>query len=80
MELGIRGKTALVGGASKGLGRACALSLAREGCSVTIVARNAAELDKTAAEIRSLTGAKVTAVAVDITLAPPADRARRRVR
>ena len=67
MELGIRGKTALVGGASKGLGRACALSLAREGCSVTIVARNAADLDKTAAEIRSLTGAKVTAVAVDIT-------------
>jgi len=67
MDLGIRGKNALVCGASKGLGRACALSLAREGCNVTIVARDQAQLEKTAAEIRSATGAKVTVVATDIT-------------
>ncbi len=39
MDLGIRGKNALVCGASKGLGRACATSLAREGCNVAIEAR-----------------------------------------
>jgi 3-oxoacyl-[acyl-carrier protein] reductase len=67
MDLGIRGKNALVCGASKGLGRACAMSLAREGCNVTIAARDQAQLDKTAAEIRAATGAKVTSVATDIT-------------
>jgi 3-oxoacyl-[acyl-carrier protein] reductase len=67
MDLGIRGKNALVCGASKGLGRACAMSLAREGCNVTIVARDQAQLDKTAAEIRAATGAEVRAVATDIT-------------
>jgi len=39
MDLGIRGKTALLVGASKGLGKACALALAHEGVDVTIVAR-----------------------------------------
>ena len=67
MDLGIRGKVALVCAASKGLGRACALSLAREGALVTIVARNRQSLEKTADEIRALTGATVTAVAADIT-------------
>ena len=67
MDLGIKGKNALVCGASKGLGRACAVSLAREGCNVVIAARDREQLEKTAAEIRSATGAKVTAVAVDIT-------------
>jgi len=67
MDLGIRGKKALVCGASKGLGRGCAVSLAREGCVLTIVARGREQLDKTAAEIRAATGASVTAVAVDIT-------------
>ena len=67
MDLGIRGKNALVCGASKGLGRACAMSLAREGCSVTIVARNREQLEKTAAEIRAATGAKIATVATDIT-------------
>ena len=39
MDLGITGKKALVCAASKGLGRACAVSLTREGCDVTIVSR-----------------------------------------
>lgn len=70
MDLGIRGRNALVCGASKGLGRACATSLAREGCSVTIVARDREHIEKTAAEIRASSGAKVTAVAADITSEP----------
>jgi len=67
MDLGIRGKNALVCGASKGLGRACATSLAREGCNVVIVARNREQLEQTAAEIRAATGATIAVVATDIT-------------
>jgi len=67
MDLGIRGKNALVCGSSKGLGRACATSLAREGCNVTIVARDREQLEKTAAEMRAATGARITAIATDIT-------------
>ncbi len=50
-----------------GLGKACAMSLAREGVEVTIVARTRATLEAAAEEIRTKTGAKVTSVAVDIT-------------
>ncbi len=67
MDLGIAGRKALVCAASKGLGRACAYSLAREGVEVTILARTRETLDATAADIRAKTGAKVTAVAADIT-------------
>jgi 3-oxoacyl-[acyl-carrier protein] reductase len=67
MDLGIRGKKALVCGASKGLGRACAMSLAREGVNVTIVARNRETLEQAATDIHAATGANVTAVAADIT-------------
>lgn len=69
MDLGISGKNALVCGASKGLGRACAEALAKEGVNVTLVARNAATLETTANEIRQLAGAQVTVtvVAADIT-------------
>ncbi len=67
MDLGIRGRNALVCGASKGLGRGCATSLAREGCHVTIVAREPNQLNRTAEEIRMATGATITAVAADIT-------------
>lgn len=69
MDLGIKGKTALVCGASKGLGRGCAEALAAEGVHVTVVARTADVLEATAAEIRQKTGATVTAVACDITSA-----------
>ena len=67
MDLGIRGKTALVCGASKGLGRGCATALAREGCRVTLIARERQTLEKTAGEIRAATGATVATVAADIT-------------
>lgn len=66
MDLGIKGKWALVGGASKGLGFGCAQSLAREGVNVVIVARGAEALEAAAVELRKL-GTKVLAVAVDIT-------------
>ncbi|HXA23540.1 MAG TPA: SDR family oxidoreductase [Acetobacteraceae bacterium] len=67
MDFGIRGKKAIVCAASKGLGRACAMSLAREGVDVVITARTAADLERTADEIRKETGVKVTAVPGDIT-------------
>ena len=67
MDLGLKGKKAIVCAASKGLGRACAMSLAREGVDLVITARTAADLETTADEIRKETGVKVTAVAGDIT-------------
>ncbi|HET9017976.1 MAG TPA: SDR family oxidoreductase [Acetobacteraceae bacterium] len=67
MDLGITGRRALVCAASKGLGRACAMALAREGVAVTITARTAETLERTAAEIRAATGATVTTIAGDIT-------------
>ena len=67
MDLGIAGKRAIVGAASKGLGKGCAMALAEEGVHLTINARTASELEATAAEIRSATGVEVTAIAGDIT-------------
>lgn len=67
MDLGLRGRKAIVCAASKGLGRACALSLAREGVDLVITARSADVLNRTAQEISAETGAKVTPVAGDIT-------------
>ena len=67
MDLGIRGKSALVCAASKGLGKGCALALAREGVNVTLVARGADALNATAEEIRKSTGVTVNVVANDIT-------------
>lgn len=67
MDLGIKGKTALVCAASKGLGKGCAVSLAREGVNLVITARGKEALEATAEEIRKATGANVTAVAGDIT-------------
>ena len=74
MDLGIRGRTALVCAASKGLGKGCATSLAREGVSLVITARGKETLEATAEDIRKATGAKVIAVAGDITT--PEGRAR----
>ncbi|HYD80986.1 MAG TPA: SDR family oxidoreductase [Paucimonas sp.] len=73
MDLGIRGKHALVCGASKGLGRGCAEALAAEGAHLTLVARTAETLDETARQIRAATGVNVVAVACDI--ATPEGRA-----
>ena len=54
MDLGIRGKWALVCAASKGLGKGCAGALVREGVNVVITARGAQALEATAAELRAL--------------------------
>ena len=67
MDLGIAGRMAIVCAASKGLGKACAMSLAREGVAVTINARTAETLEATAEEIRAATGTAVTTVVCDIT-------------
>lgn len=67
MELGIRGRRALVFGGSRGLGRAAALALAREGAEVTIAARKRDALERAAAEIAAQAGARVTPVVADLT-------------
>jgi len=67
MDLGIKGKKAIVCAASKGLGKACATSLLRDGVDVTICARTPEPLDAAADELRGLGGGTVTAVACDIT-------------
>jgi len=73
VELGLRGKTALVTAASKGLGRAIATELAREGASVVISSRDEESLAGTAAEIREETGAEVEFRAADLTSAGDID-------
>lgn len=67
MDLGIAGKKAIVCAASKGLGKGCAMALAREGVAITITARTESDLNATAEEIRSATGVRVTPVVGDIT-------------
>ena len=67
MDLGLAGRKALVCAASKGLGKGCALALAREGVELTITARGAEALEATAEAIRRATGAKIVTVAGDIT-------------
>ena len=67
MDMGIKGRKAIVCAASKGLGKGCAMALAEEGVELVINARTKSELDATAEEIRKKTGVKVTAIAVDVT-------------
>lgn len=67
MDLGLKGKIAIVSGASRGLGKGCALALAAEGVNLVLAARNPDTLDNTAAEIRTLYPVNVTALAVDVT-------------
>jgi len=66
MDLGLKGKVAVVGGASKGLGRACAEVLAEEGAAVVLCSRTEADLEKAAAAIREATGAEVLSIAGDL--------------
>ncbi len=66
MDMGLRGRVAIVAAASKGLGRAVAEELAREGAEVAICARTAAELEKAAARIRGVGGREVFWQAVDV--------------
>lgn len=65
MDLGIKGKTALVVAASKGMGKASALGLAAEGARVVMCARGEAALKDAAAEVKQKTGAEVLALAAD---------------
>jgi 3-oxoacyl-[acyl-carrier protein] reductase len=66
-SLGIEGRTALVCGASKGLGRACAEALVQAGVNLTICARTEAPLQAAAAKIGGLGAGRVTALAADVT-------------
>ncbi len=66
MDLELTGTEAIVGGASKGLGRACAQVLAQEGATVAVCSRSQADLDKAAEEIRDTTGRDVLAFAGDL--------------
>jgi 3-oxoacyl-[acyl-carrier protein] reductase len=66
MDLGIKGRQAIVCASSKGLGRGCAEALAMAGCKVIINGRNAETLERTADELRAGTGAEIVAVAADV--------------
>jgi len=67
VDLGIKGRRAIVCASSKGLGRACAMQLAKEGVNVVISARTKADIEATAAAIRKVANVKVEALACDVT-------------
>jgi len=69
MDLGLKGRVAIVAAASKGLGRAVAEELAREGCEVAICARNAQALERASREIEQACGRSVFSRAMDVTSA-----------
>jgi 3-oxoacyl-[acyl-carrier protein] reductase len=69
MDLGLKGRKAIICAASKGLGYACALALAREGVDIVITGRTLQVLEEAAARIRSLTGVSVLIAPGDITTA-----------
>jgi 3-oxoacyl-[acyl-carrier protein] reductase len=74
VDLGLNDKTAVVAASSKGLGKASALALAREGAQVTICARDETELDAAAQEIRRESGSEVLAVPADLSEAADIER------
>lgn len=69
MDLGISGRTALVCASSRGLGRGCALALARAGARVVLNGRDGERLARTRDEIAAETGAELVAVAADVSTA-----------
>jgi 3-oxoacyl-[acyl-carrier protein] reductase len=73
MDLQLAGKKALITGASMGIGKAIALSLASEGCDVALCARDKSRLDLSADEIRGKTGRTVFTIAADLARAADAD-------
>jgi 3-oxoacyl-[acyl-carrier protein] reductase len=68
MDLGLNGRNAIVCASCAGLGRACALELARAGCTVVINGRDTVSLERTASDIREETGATVHTILGDISL------------
>ncbi len=66
MDLGLKGKKAIVCASSRGLGRGCAMALAEAGVALTINGRDQGKLDATAEEIARATGVEVTPVAADV--------------
>ncbi len=74
MDLGLKGKIALVTAASRGLGRAVALELAQEGARLAICSRNEEAIKHVAAEIRARTGTDVLEMAADVTDAAQIER------
>ena len=74
MDLGLKGKVAIVTGGSFGIGRAAATRFAEEGARVAIVARNAGDLERAATEISSETDGEVIAVAADVCDAAQVER------
>ena len=66
MDFGLRGKTALVTGGSRGLGRHSALALGGEGCNVAVCARGKESLDQTVEDLQAL-GIKALGVQADMT-------------
>ena len=67
MDLGLKGKKAIVTGGSLGIGKAIALELAREGVDVAVVARTKQTLEAAASELASATGRKVIPLVADVT-------------
>lgn len=74
MDLGLKGKRALVLAASRGLGYACARGLAQEGCHLVICSRDEARIQAAADQIRTDTGARVEALVADVSNAAEAER------
>ena len=74
MDFGLRGRKAIVTGGSRGIGKAIALELAREGVDVAIVARSREELTATAAELAAETGQRIVPIATDVTSREQVDR------
>src|SRR5712692_5070761 len=74
MELGLRGKKALVTGGSKGIGQACAEALAEEGCDIVLVSRTAADLEAVRAKIAGEHNVAVRYYALDLSDSKNIDR------
>src|SRR5262249_60814888 len=74
MNLGIQGKTAIVCASSRGLGKGCAMALAQEGVNVVINGTNPGTVERTAKEIRELTGVTATPVVADVATSEGRDR------
>ncbi len=74
MDFGLAGKKAFVGGGSRGIGKAIALELAREGCDVVIASRTMSALEESAQEIAAATGRSIIPLVMDATQRSQVDR------